>query len=303
MEINTKPFQSIKSFHLAGIIPVAGQPLDFNMAWHDCMMPIEKSYTLIQNAVYECAWAGCETIWIVCNDDMQPLIRHIVGDYVYDPVYMSRKFAPKSREEKRKISIFYTPIHPKDRGKIDCLSWSILHGALTSLKVSSQLSKWLIPDKYYVSFPYGVFQSEELRLLRDKISSKQNFYIISEKGNIANDQYTSFTFGKEEFVHYRKNLRNKATGMYSSKVSPELGYPKERLPVEQRYNARFFSLSDVFQCEDKSAYRHKPAFFHNISSWSEYVTYLSQKEDKKVKAPWREIIKYKEFNPIGVDRI
>ena len=28
--------------------------------------------------------AGCRTIWIVCNDDMQPLIRYRLGDYVYD---------------------------------------------------------------------------------------------------------------------------------------------------------------------------------------------------------------------------
>ena len=36
-------------------------------------MPIAPNYTLLENAVYECAWAGCETIWIICNDDVAPL--------------------------------------------------------------------------------------------------------------------------------------------------------------------------------------------------------------------------------------
>lgn len=302
MEIDTKPFQSKKSFHLAGVIPVAGQSLDFEMAWHDCMMAIGKGYTLIQNAVYECAYAGCETIWIVCNDDMQPLIRHVVGDYIYDPVYMSRKHAPRSREEKKKISIFYVPIHPKDRDKRDCLGWSVLHGAVTALKVSSQLSKWLIPDKYYVSFPYGLFPSEELRPLRDKISSTNNFYITSTKGGVGDNQHTSFTFGKDEFVKYRRNLRKKATGMYTSEVLSSAGIPTKKLPVEERYSARFFDLSDIFEHEDSDGFVYQPSFFHNVSSWEEYVKYISTTEDKKVKKPWVEIVKYKEFNPIGVDR-
>ena len=71
MQIDEKTFQT-NSFHLAGIIPIAGQKFDFNMDWNDCLMPIAPNYTLIDHAVYEWAYAGCETIWIVCNDDTQP---------------------------------------------------------------------------------------------------------------------------------------------------------------------------------------------------------------------------------------
>ena len=31
--------------------------------------------------------AGCNTIWIVANDDLAPIVRKIVGEWVYDPVY------------------------------------------------------------------------------------------------------------------------------------------------------------------------------------------------------------------------
>ena len=66
-------------FHLAGIVPVAGQKLDFNQVIPDCMMPIAQNYTLIEAAVVECAYAGCDTIWIICNDDASPLIREKLG--------------------------------------------------------------------------------------------------------------------------------------------------------------------------------------------------------------------------------
>ena len=176
MQNDTKPFQAPASFHLAGIVPISGQSLDFELDFPDCMMPISKNYTLVEHAVYECAMAGCETIWLICNDDIAPIIRYRIGDYIQDPVYINRKSMFPSTHRVR-IPIFYVPIHPKDRDKRDCLSWSVIHGALTSLKVTSQLSKWIIPDKYYVSFPYGIFPVEEIRDKRKAISSKNNFYI------------------------------------------------------------------------------------------------------------------------------
>ena len=81
-----------KGFHLAGVIPVSGQKLEFDMPWHDCLMPLAPNYLAIERSVVECAYAGCETIWIICNDDMQPLIRHRLGDYVQDPVMAFRGY-------------------------------------------------------------------------------------------------------------------------------------------------------------------------------------------------------------------
>ena len=51
--------QLINSFHLAGIVPVAGQKLDFNFPWHDCMQPIGRNYLAIERAILECVCAGC----------------------------------------------------------------------------------------------------------------------------------------------------------------------------------------------------------------------------------------------------
>ena len=301
MQIDEKPFHSKNAFHLAGIIPVAGQPLDYELDFPDCMMPISQNYTLIEHAVYECAMAGCETIWIVCNDDASPMIRYRVGDYIEDPVYVSRMTKFPS-ENKRQIPIFYVPIHPKDRDKRDCLSWSVIHGALTSLKVSAQLSKWLIPSKYYVSFPYGVFPVEELREHRTKISSNANFYISYDDKTVQDNSYCSFTFGVQEFIKYRKNIRNKGTGMYTTDVVDERGIPRSKLPIEERYSARFFKLEEVFTENDlQSANILVPSAFSNVGSWSDYRAFMASPLSAEIVRPWKGIMRYREFNPVAVD--
>ena len=301
MEIDEKPFQSKNAFHLVGIIPVAGQPLDYGLDLPDCMMPISQNYTLIEHAVYECAMAGCETIWIVCNDDIAPIIRYRVGDFIEDPVYVSRMVKFPS-ERKIQIPIFYVPIHPKDRDKRDCLSWSVIHGALTSLKVTSQISKWLTPNKYYVSFPYGVFPVEEVRKHRTQISSQKNFYITSGGNTVEDDYYCSFSFGVPEFIKYRKNIRKKGTGMYTMDVVDERGIPRSKLPIEERYSARFFSLKDVFTDLDLDQSNvFEPSQFCNVGSWDQYRSFMRSPLSEKIQRPWKGIMRYREFNPIGSD--
>ena len=76
--------------HLAGIIPVANIKSDFNLMTPEVLLPINAGLTAIQKSVFECAMAGCNTIWIVANDDLAPIIRKIVGEWVYDPVYYSK---------------------------------------------------------------------------------------------------------------------------------------------------------------------------------------------------------------------
>ena len=57
---------------------------EFNVPGHDVLMPVAPDFNLVEKSVAECSYAGCETIWIVCNDDIAPLIKHTVGDWVED---------------------------------------------------------------------------------------------------------------------------------------------------------------------------------------------------------------------------
>lgn len=135
----------MNAYHLAGIVPVAGLSLDFKFDWHDSMMPVAPDYLAVERAVYECAWAGCETIWIVCNDDIGPLIKYRIGEWVQDPVWVGRRLDPYPSQTRKPIPIFYVPVRAKDIGKRDCLAWSVLHGAASAFETSARLSKWVIP--------------------------------------------------------------------------------------------------------------------------------------------------------------
>ena len=148
-------------FHLAGIIPVSGLDSDFGFPWHESLNPISKDYLAVERSVVECAYAGCETIWLVCNDDIQPLLRHRLGDYVVDPSSLNQASFSKFPEEGKKIiPIFYTPVHPKDRDRRDSLIWNAFHGMLSAFTTSSKISRWLNPSRYYICFPYGVYDPE-----------------------------------------------------------------------------------------------------------------------------------------------
>ena len=167
----------MKNFHLAGIIPIHKNDFTFNFEWPDCMMPIASQLIAVERSVMECAWAGCETIWIICHDDMQPLIRYRLGDYVQDPLFANKTRSSMPDELKKPIHIYYVPVHPRDRDRRDCLGWNALYGALTAYWLSRTISQWVVPDKYYVAFPYGIYDPEYLKAHRKQISNKKPFFV------------------------------------------------------------------------------------------------------------------------------
>lgn len=291
-------FEGKNYFHLAGLVPVAGQPLNFNLPWHDSCIPIAQNYLAIERAVVECAYAGCETIWIVCHDDMQPLIRYRLGDYINDPVWVARTKDTRPSESKKQIPIFYVPIHPKDRDKRDCLAWSILYGAMSAYNVGKQISIWTVPDKYYIAFPYGVYSVEFLRQHRNTISSDSRFLLTFEGQSVKQNEYLGFTFNNDDFVLFRKLLRERATGQYIS--NPDGGIPKQKLPLEERYSARFFNLAQVFEpLETENSYLTEIPWYYKIDNWENYCEFLASENSKDIKRPPKSILSYHEFNKIG----
>ena len=286
--------QHINTFHLAGIVPVAGQKIDFGFPWHDCLQPIGKNYLAVERAVWECVCAGCETIWIICHDDMQPLIRHALGDYIQDPKRhnLSRKTFPAEHE--RTIPIYYVPIHARDRDKRDCLGWSILYGALTAYWLSKTISKWVVPDRYYVAFPYGVYDPELLLPIRRKISNKKPFHISFENKNIKNNEYLGFTFDAEDFKQARRIVRKEGTGEFDSYEATE------RIPLEERWSARFFELDKIFRdviMEDTTVL--EVPWYYNIGNWNGLKDYLGS--ENKLDRPSKDLLGYHEWNIIGVN--
>lgn len=271
------------------------------MPYPDCLLPIAKDYTLLEAAVVECAFAGCDTIWIICNDDIAPIVRYRVGDFIQDPLYFYNTLGPRPSTLKRRIPIFWGPIHPNDRDRRDCLSWSVIYGALTALKVTSKISNWMIPDKYYVSFPYGVFDPRFLDKQRKKIKTQKNFYVSSGGKTVQDNYYASFTFGKEEFIKYRKNIR-KGTGKYKTNKDNPNSIPTETLPLEERWSAKYFDLNQVFTDLDLSESNiYEAPNFSNVGSWEEYKNFMKTDLAQTVQRPTKALFNYREFNRIAKD--
>ena len=298
----------LNSFHLAGIIPVAGQPLEFDFPWHDSLMPIAPNYLAIERAVLECASAGCETIWIVCPSEMQPLIKHRAGEAVQDPVWISRKqdvFPSTSRKE---IPIYYVEVHPKDQKKRDSLAWSILYGAKVSKKIGSALSQWVTPNKFYVSFPYGIYPSQHLRKYRSEISGRGNFFVLTDKGeSVLDGKFVGFAFEADQLGTLIKYFWDIQTGKFDSSqpISERRDgkFITKLLPTENRFSGRFFKIRDIFKKLDdsKQTFKVEMEWFYQISTWEEYCNYLSSEERKKMLCPKMKFLRARRWNKVGED--
>jgi hypothetical protein len=265
------------SIHLSGIIPIANYETDLNVSFPELLLPICDDFSLIQKSVYECAAAGCNTIWIVANDDLAPIIRKTVGDWVYDPVYYKRDMESKFYSQLRKeVPIYYVGIKPKDQNRRDSYGWSILEGIHAAYMTSLKISKWLTPEKYFISFPFGVFDiyfiRQHRKLIRDK---NENLFFKYNGLSVVDNQYLPFTMTGEDFKLCRRAINQKTTREYLPPL-PNQKYPSQKLPLHERWSARHFTLSEIY--EPLVTVPHKSIdleWHYNISSWQDYVDYIS----------------------------
>jgi hypothetical protein len=248
-----------RAIHMAGIVPIAGQPLDFKMPWNDSLIPIAPDYLAAERAVYECAVAGCETIWVVCHVGTEPLLRKRLGDYIVDPVTSKNSLNPSL--DIKNISIFYVPIHPKDKERRDCLSWSILYGADNAFRVSSFLSKWTMPTKYYCAFPYGITPEETIWKNRDIIGLNKKTIFSYDGKNIKDGLHISFTFDQEDYKKGRDIIKNREINTWNHM---------------QRESAADYTLAEVFSALDTSdCHVVELPWYYEIDSWEKYCAYLA----------------------------
>ena len=277
--------------HLAGIIPVANLKTDLQTTFPPVLLPLEPDFTAIQKSVYECAIAGCQTIWIVANNDLAPIVRKTVGEWVYDPVYYMRRKTKFYREVRKEVPIYYVPVHPKDRDKRDCYGWSVLYGAYSAWSVAYKLSKWICPEKYYVSFPLSVYNLDRLRENRLSISDKKNNFLLSYEGKTIKDNVPlAFTFTGDDFIKCRKDLNQKTTREFLPPL-PGQRYPSHKRPIAERWSAKTFDLKAVFEmlCT-KNAHVLPVEQFYDISQWEKYCQFLGN-ENKLIKKPYKGLIK------------
>ena len=274
--------------HTAGIIPVANLDTDIETMLPQVMLPVNNGFSAIQKSVFECAMAGCKTIWIVANNDLAPVVRKHIGDWVYDPVYYERTFTKFYSDHRREIPIYYVPIHPKDRDRRDSYGWSILYGVYSSWYTAYKISKWITPQNYYVSFPMSIYDVYAIREYRQNISNiKTNFFLKHDDKTVKDGKYLSFTMKGVDFKECRNHI-NKTTTREFLPPLPDQKYPSQKRPAEERWSARSFSLAQILQpLSTESACYANIDWHFDISTWCGYTEYLAS--EKKIKTPRKEL--------------
>lgn len=262
-KLNTK-----KVIHMAGIVPVAGQPLDFNMPWNDAFIPIGPDYLAIERAVYECALAGCETIWVVARVGTEPLLKKRLGEFITDPMSL-KKFTIYKDSVKRNISIFYVPIRPRDQKTKDSFAWSILYGADCAFRLSANISKWVLPQKFYCAFPFGV-TSDEAILKKRLLLAENKKTVISYKGQTVKDGlHMSFTFDEDDYKRCRNIMKNMQVNTWS---------------FETKDKARDYTFQEVFSGLDfTDADVLELPWYYDISSWKNYCSFVGSEHSQDLK--------------------
>jgi len=274
--------------HIAGVIPVANLKTEHATIVPSILLQVDPGFTAIQKSVFECALAGCKTIWIVANQDLAPLIKKVVGDYVQDPVYYNRNMSKFHSELRREIPIYYVPVSLKDCDKRDSYGWSVIHGVNSAWWVGVKISKWLTPDKYFVSFPMAAYNIYSLREYRKQIADKKgNFFLTYDNKTVKDNLPLSFTLTGEDCIKCRRMINKTTTREYLPPLEGEK-YPSQKLPLDQRWSARRFDFSQVFRALDtKSATKIKLDWFYDLSSWEEYRKFLGS--EHQIEKPYKSL--------------
>jgi len=270
--------------NIAGIIPLSGWKSTFDFPWPDYLQPLREGFLALDRSVYECAYAGCDSIWIVCNDDVAPLIKSRIGDYVMSPRYFEEKDFVKRKDYHEKwIPIYYTPIAQKDRDRRDSLGWSILHGSLTSFMISDKMSRWVTPTKYFVSFPYGIYHPGFIRNHRDAIRGPDSFFLSHMGKTVRDNKYLAFTFFPEDWPKFKWNIKEQCTGGDRS------------IPFQERWSSKNFSLDKIFSLDVISMDKvNEVEEYYDLASWESLKSYYAS--SLKIPRPTRGFMKPYIFN-------
>tara|TARA_Y100000310_G_scaffold344061_1_gene454874 strand:+ start:3547 stop:4284 length:738 start_codon:yes stop_codon:yes gene_type:complete len=220
------------SSSLAGIVPIAGHKSDIDLPWHHVLMPYDRNKTLIQHAVYNCAMAGCKSIWVICNDDQQPLVRKVVGDSIEDPVYRYRAHARFATEHKKIIPIFYAPLPIRDAQKRSHVAWSAIFGCLLANKIFKQISTYVAPERFFVSWPYAVLTSVSLREHRKQMQ-KESIVFSDNQLSVHTDDFLPFTCNVDDIEELKQHCYELQNPYVDNEPFHELSVSRILLPLRQ----------------------------------------------------------------------
>ena len=266
---------------MPAVIPVAGMKVEFGMEWDSSLIPVGPGYTALEASVYECLHAGCTSIWIVVNDDVAPLLRHRLGEYATDIDSINRgTFVTYGSGKHLEVPIYYVPIHPKHRDKVDNYAWSVIWGCNVAYWIQTMFSRWVRPDQYYISFPMGMMDPKEVLKHRSLLRKNTPFYFSYDGKTVKDGLPLSFVINPEEW----RRAKHTITTNSSVWKAPDEGMPTEKLLPEERLISLSYGLEDVFG-GGPAGTKQEMNSFYDLTTWEGYGKFISSELGARTKRP------------------
>ena len=86
------------------------------------------------------------------------------------------------------------------------------------------------------------------------------------------------------YEKFKKNIRKEGTKTWKNSGNE---IPTEKLPLEERWSARYFSLDKVLKpviIEESN--KKEVDWFYSIASWDNYINFFASEEAKTIKRPY-----------------
>jgi hypothetical protein len=240
-------------------------------------MPLNINYTAIERAVLECASAGVDSIWITVSREHLTLLRKVLGDFIYDPLFFFNMRKVKyAYDYQKRIPIFYCPMRIKDMGLKDSEAFGIINSALCAKRFSSKLSSNLEPVMYYAAFYDAIYHPFVAMTNRPLINSTKNFHFTFNGKTFKDNEPLGFTFSNQQLIDCHAHVRDTGTRKYKTISEFKVdGKWQELLPKEERWSATRYTVDKVFEpviLEGSNSYSLK--WFYNMNTWEGYRAYI-----------------------------
>ena len=156
------------------------------------------------------------------------------------------------------------------------MGWSILHGSLTFI-ISKKMSKWVKPNKYYVSFPYGIYNVNIVKAHRATIRGTEPFYLSHGGKTVRDNVYLGFAFSPESWPKYKWHIKNQCTG------------GDRTLPIQERWSSRHFTLDKIFNLDIIDIKNEvNVEEYYSLSNWDFQIILQIRHQDT---SPWKALLK------------
>lgn len=281
-----------------GVIPLASLETDFSQPQHHSMLSVGKDIVAIEKCIAECAYAGCRTIWISCPSDIEPFLRHRIGERIDDPLTIAD--ASFLRDQKGyynqyitdviySIPIYYIPYRPKIYKTQNNISKELFGPEIFETirriyLVCKAFSAKVTPSHFWVSFCNSIYDESRILKYREQLNKNNRFYISYEGKTIKDGLFLSFMMSMWDFSKIQNTYRE----LYKKYIRNDAGVGVD------------FSLSKFFEpLEIKEEQKVQIDWFYELDTWQKYCQYMGSEYSQKIKK--RSNIRYYEYGAVGVN--